>query len=98
MQACPSFPVSSAGQLIRFKRLIGKVYIFRHKTVTGVYISTSIKYALFQLSVLRLEMIIECSGFIFFSALYYLPQFFQVALGYSPLRAGKAVFILIHLF
>ena len=28
------------------------------------------------------------SGMIFFSALYYLPQFFQVALAYSPIRSG----------
>ncbi|KAF7334954.1 MFS drug transporter [Mycena venus] len=28
------------------------------------------------------------NGFVFFSTLYYLPQFFQVALGYDPLHAG----------
>ncbi|THG98438.1 hypothetical protein EW026_g3754 [Hermanssonia centrifuga] len=28
------------------------------------------------------------NGMIFFSALYYLPQFFQVALAYSPIRSG----------
>lgn len=28
------------------------------------------------------------SGLIFFSALYYLPQFFQVALGLSPIKSG----------
>ena len=28
------------------------------------------------------------SGMIFFSALYYLPQFFQVALAFSPIRSG----------
>lgn len=32
------------------------------------------------------------SGFIFWSSLFYIPQFFQVALGYSPIRAG--VFLL----
>ncbi|KIK92283.1 hypothetical protein PAXRUDRAFT_147666 [Paxillus rubicundulus Ve08.2h10] len=32
------------------------------------------------------------NGFVFFSSLYYLPQFFQVALGYSPIRSG--VFLL----
>ena len=32
------------------------------------------------------------SGFVFFSSLYYLPQFFQVALGYSPIDSG--VFLL----
>ncbi|KAF9065792.1 major facilitator superfamily domain-containing protein [Rhodocollybia butyracea] len=36
------------------------MHIFKHMTVTGVYIS-----------------------------LYYLPQFFQVALGYSPTRSGR---------
>ncbi|KAF8440003.1 major facilitator superfamily-domain-containing protein [Boletus edulis BED1] len=28
------------------------------------------------------------NGFLFFSSLYYLPQFFQVALGYSPIQSG----------
>jgi len=28
------------------------------------------------------------NGFIFWSSLFYLPQFFQVALGYSPIRSG----------
>ncbi|KAF9238658.1 major facilitator superfamily domain-containing protein [Melanogaster broomeanus] len=46
------------------------MYIFRHVTVTGVYIATFI------------------IGFIFYSSLYYLPQFFQVALGYSPIQSG----------
>ncbi|KAF9238666.1 major facilitator superfamily domain-containing protein [Melanogaster broomeanus] len=45
------------------------VYIFKHVTVTGVYITMFI------------------NGFIFFSSLYYLSQFFQVALGYSPIRS-----------
>ncbi|KAF7308584.1 MFS drug transporter [Mycena chlorophos] len=46
------------------------MYIFKHSTVTGVYISMFV------------------NGFVFFSTLYYLPQFFQVALGYDPLQAG----------
>ncbi|KII90650.1 hypothetical protein PLICRDRAFT_107434 [Plicaturopsis crispa FD-325 SS-3] len=46
------------------------MYIFKHKTVIGVYITMFI------------------NGFIFFSTLFYLPQFFQVALGYSPIRSG----------
>ncbi|KAJ7196484.1 MFS general substrate transporter [Mycena pura] len=46
------------------------VYIFKHSTVTGVFISMFV------------------NGFVFFSTLYYLPQFFQVALGYDPLHAG----------
>ncbi|KAG8215494.1 major facilitator superfamily-domain-containing protein [Butyriboletus roseoflavus] len=50
------------------------MYIFKHITVTGVYITMFI------------------NGFVFFSSLYYLPQFFQVALGYSPIRSG--VFLL----
>lgn len=29
-----------------------------------------------------------CSGFVTFSSLYYLPQFFQVGLGFSPIKAG----------
>ncbi|KAJ7185862.1 major facilitator superfamily domain-containing protein [Mycena filopes] len=44
--------------------------IFKHSTVTGVFISMFV------------------NGFVFFSTLYYLPQFFQVALGYDPLHAG----------
>ncbi|TFK32430.1 major facilitator superfamily domain-containing protein [Crucibulum laeve] len=28
------------------------------------------------------------NGFVYFSSLYYLPQFFQVVLGYDPIRAG----------
>lgn len=31
-----------------------------------------------------------CSGFVFFSSLYYIPQFFQAGLGYSPIRAGMS--------
>ncbi|KAJ6512440.1 major facilitator superfamily-domain-containing protein [Mycena sanguinolenta] len=46
------------------------MYIFKHSTVTGVFIGMFI------------------NGFVFFSTLYYLPQFFQVALGYDPLHAG----------
>ncbi|KAJ6595160.1 MFS general substrate transporter [Mycena vulgaris] len=46
------------------------MYIFRHSTVTGVFIAMFV------------------NGFVFFSTLYYLPQFFQVALGYDSLHAG----------
>ncbi|KAJ7830340.1 MFS general substrate transporter [Mycena olivaceomarginata] len=46
------------------------MYIFKHSTVTGVFIAMFI------------------NGFVFFSTLYYLPQFFQVALGYDSLHAG----------
>ncbi|RDB20605.1 Efflux pump FUS6 [Hypsizygus marmoreus] len=46
------------------------MYIFKHMTVTGVYITMFM------------------NGFVFFSSLYYLPQFFQVVLGYTPIRAG----------
>ncbi|KAJ8074511.1 hypothetical protein PM082_015412 [Marasmius tenuissimus] len=46
------------------------MYIFKHSTVCGVYITMFI------------------NGFCFFSALYYLPQYFQVMLGYSPVRGG----------
>lgn len=46
------------------------MYIFKHVTVTGVYITMFI------------------NGFVFFSSLYYLPQNFQVGLGYTPIRAG----------
>ncbi|KAE9404712.1 MFS general substrate transporter [Gymnopus androsaceus JB14] len=46
------------------------MYIFKHSTVSGVYISMFV------------------NGFVFFSSLYYIPQFFQVALGYSPIHAG----------
>ncbi|KAF8869427.1 MFS general substrate transporter [Infundibulicybe gibba] len=46
------------------------MYIFKHLTVTGVYI------------------VMFANGFVFFSSIYYLPQFFQVALGYTPIRAG----------
>jgi len=50
------------------------MYIFKHVTVGGVYITMFI------------------NGMIFFSQLFYLPQFFQVGLGYSPIRSG--VFLL----
>ncbi|KAJ7434948.1 MFS general substrate transporter [Mycena latifolia] len=46
------------------------MYIFKHGTVTGVFIAMFV------------------NGFVFFSTLYYLPQFFQVALGYDSLGAG----------
>ncbi|KAF8527785.1 major facilitator superfamily domain-containing protein [Gautieria morchelliformis] len=46
------------------------MYIFRHVTVSGVYITMFI------------------FGFIYWSSLFYIPQFFQVALGYSPIHSG----------
>ncbi|KAJ3799380.1 MFS general substrate transporter [Lentinula aff. detonsa] len=46
------------------------MYIFKHSTVSGVFIAMFV------------------NGFVFFSALYYIPQFFQVALAYSPIHAG----------
>ncbi|KAF9230191.1 major facilitator superfamily domain-containing protein [Melanogaster broomeanus] len=46
------------------------MYIFKHVTVTGVYIAMFI------------------NGFTVSSSLYYLPQFFQVALGFSPIQSG----------
>nr|AVP77532.1 major facilitator superfamily protein [Flammulina velutipes] len=46
------------------------MYIFKHMTVTGVYI------------------IMFINGFVFFSSLYYLPQYFQVVLEYSPIDAA----------
>ncbi|KAF9238661.1 MFS general substrate transporter [Melanogaster broomeanus] len=46
------------------------MYIFKHVTVTGVFIAMFI------------------NGFIFYSSFYYLSQFFQVALGYSPIQSG----------
>ncbi|KAF8630504.1 hypothetical protein AX15_002875 [Amanita polypyramis BW_CC] len=53
------------------------MYIFRHSTVTGVYITMFV------------------NGFILFSTIYYIPQYFQVVLGYSPIRAG--VFLIPYL-
>ncbi|KAG6836513.1 hypothetical protein H0H93_007303 [Arthromyces matolae] len=46
------------------------MYIFKHVTVSGVYITMFI------------------NGYVFFSSLYYLPEFLQIGLGYSPIRAG----------
>ncbi|KAJ3771995.1 MFS general substrate transporter [Lentinula raphanica] len=46
------------------------MYIFKHSTVSGVFIAMFV------------------NGFVFFSALYYIPQFFQVVLAYSPIHAG----------
>ncbi|KAE9404698.1 MFS general substrate transporter [Gymnopus androsaceus JB14] len=46
------------------------MYIFKHSTVSGVYICMFV------------------NGFVFFSSLYYIPQFFQAGLGYTPIRAG----------
>jgi len=64
------------------------VYIFKHATVSGVYITMFIKCVdRYRQNILGLQSF-SSSGFIFFSALYYLPQFFQVALRYSPIHAG----------
>ncbi|KAF8991171.1 major facilitator superfamily domain-containing protein [Cyathus striatus] len=46
------------------------MYIFKHSTVSGVYITMFI------------------NGFVYFSSIYYIPQFFQVVLGNDPLRSG----------
>jgi hypothetical protein len=64
------------------------VYIFKHVTVTGVYITMFIKYVCRPITRYWLSYAHFVSGMIFFSALYYLPQFFQVALAYSPIRSG----------
>ncbi|EPS96601.1 hypothetical protein FOMPIDRAFT_1032316 [Fomitopsis schrenkii] len=50
------------------------MYIFKHITVTGVYIAMFV------------------NGMVFYSSLFYLPQFFQIALGYSPIRSGIFLF------
>ncbi|TBU58506.1 MFS general substrate transporter [Dichomitus squalens] len=50
------------------------MYIFKHITVTGVYIAMFI------------------NGVVFYSSLFYIPQYFQVALSYSAIRSG--VFLL----
>ncbi|KAF7353979.1 MFS drug transporter [Mycena venus] len=69
-------PIVPSAPSFQFERAPGAdsgnetVYIFKHSTVTGVFITMFI------------------NGFVFFSTLYYLPQFFQVALGYDPLHAG----------
>lgn len=64
------------------------VYIFKHITVTGVYITMFIKcVSTFHLQISHWTDNLP-SGFIFFSSMFYLPQFFQVALGYSPTRSG----------
>ncbi|KAJ7269573.1 MFS general substrate transporter [Mycena rebaudengoi] len=46
------------------------MYIFKHSTVSGVFITMFV------------------NGFVFFSTLYYLPQYFQAVLGYDPIHAG----------
>lgn len=73
------------------------VYIFKHVTVTGVYITMFIKYAhifvVFFIHIQQLTLVaLMRSGVIFYSSLFYLPQFFQVALGYSPIRSGVFLF------
>ncbi len=93
-QNCPSFQVRpdvifclSHMQLT----LVCSVY-FKHVTVSGVYITMFVKYVSFLFDVAVRLIDVYKSGFIFYSQLYYLPQIFQVALGYSPIRA--AVFLL----
>ncbi|PFH45144.1 hypothetical protein AMATHDRAFT_78088 [Amanita thiersii Skay4041] len=49
------------------------MYIFKHSTVTGVYITMFV------------------NGFIFFSSIYYIPQYLQAVFGYSPVRAGVLI-------
>ncbi|KAI5118415.1 hypothetical protein M0805_002867 [Coniferiporia weirii] len=46
------------------------MYIFKHQTVTGVFITSFV------------------NGFVSNASLYYLPQFFEIVLGSSPIRAG----------
>jgi len=84
--------IANSKQLYRINRYLFTVYIFKHSTVTGVFISMFVKYVS-PFSSIGIFCEIFCSGFVFFSTLYYLPQFFQVALGYDPLHAGtSAVF------
>ncbi|KXN87095.1 hypothetical protein AN958_09305 [Leucoagaricus sp. SymC.cos] len=58
--------------------------IFKQSTVCSVYIASFISIERGQLTYLM--------GMISFSRIFYLPQFFQVALGYSPIKA-RAFFI-----
>ncbi|EEB94888.1 hypothetical protein MPER_06227, partial [Moniliophthora perniciosa FA553] len=45
-------------------------------------------YIFKHMTVCGVNLVMFVNGFAFFSALYYLPQFFQVVLGYSPIRGG----------
>ncbi|KAH9925946.1 MFS general substrate transporter [Epithele typhae] len=49
-------------------------------------------YIFKQITVIGVYLTMFSNGVIFYSSLYYLPQFFQVALGYSAVRSG--VFLL----
>ena len=72
------------------------MYIFKQATVTGVYITMFIKWVLTICAVMHerknLTRLLVFSGIVFYSSLFYLPQYFQVALGYSAVRSG--VFLL----
>ncbi|THU97456.1 MFS general substrate transporter [Dendrothele bispora CBS 962.96] len=45
-------------------------------------------YIFKHMTVCGVYIVMFVNGFVFYSALYYIPQFFQVALDYSPTRAG----------
>ncbi|KAG6846664.1 hypothetical protein H0H93_012566, partial [Arthromyces matolae] len=45
-------------------------------------------YIFKQVTVSGVYITMFINGYVFFSSLYYLPEFFQVGLGYSPIRAG----------
>ncbi|KAM6503005.1 Major facilitator superfamily domain containing protein [Amanita muscaria] len=53
------------------------MYIFRHSTVIGVYITMFV------------------NGFVFFSSIYYVPQYLQIVMGDAPFKAG--IFLLPYL-
>ena len=64
------------------------VYIFRYSTVIGVYTTMFAKWVQVVRPSQASNWSHYFSGFVFFSSIYYVPQFLQVVIGDTPVRAG----------